>query len=459
MKCSLFTAVFLVACPVGAQDTFAANWESLDKRPTPQWWRDAKFGIMIHWGVYAVPAYAPTDMKSVYAKYSEWYDQRLRKNDVNFTNFHARIYGDRVSYADFAAQFRAEHFDPDQWADLFQKAGARYVVLTSKHHDGFALFPSACSPRWNAQVLGAHRDLAGDLAGAVRKRGLRMGFYYSLLEWNNPLYSKETIGRWAEEMNHPQLKELVARYKPDIVSSDGDWDFSSADFRSVDFLAWLFNESPVRETVAVNDRWGKETRGKHGGFYSIEYGLGHGKQTGDAPEHAWEESRGIGGSFGYNRFEEVRHYLTSAQCVELLVSTVSRGGNLKLNIGPRADGLIPVIMQERLLDMGKWLEVNGEAIYATTAWRHRPANMRENKVYFTKKPDALYAICTRWPQESLVVDHIAKADGVTLLGSSLPVAFSCANGRLTIQPPVVNPDNMPCDHAWVFKVSQPRDHM
>ncbi|OGV69401.1 MAG: alpha-L-fucosidase, partial [Lentisphaerae bacterium RIFOXYA12_FULL_48_11] len=434
------------------------DWESLDARPTPQWWREAKFGIMIHWGVYSVPAYAPTDLENVYAKYSEWYESRLRKNDANFTNFHARTYGGRVSYADFATQFRAEHFDPGQWADLFKKSGARYVVLTSKHHDGFALYPSAYCPRWNAQVLGPHRDLAGDLADAVRKRGLRMGFYYSLLEWGNPLYSKTTIGRWAEEMNHPQMKELVVRYKPDIVSCDGDWDFSSAEFRSADFLAWLFNASPVRDTVAVNDRWGKETRGRHGGFYSIEYGLVHDKNVRDEQiNHPWEESRGLGGSFGYNRFEEVRHYMTSAQCVELLADTASRGGNLKLNVGPTADGLIPVIMQERLLDIGRWLDVNGEAIYATRGWRHRPKDMRTARVYFTEKPDALYVICARWPQVPLVIDNVAGTESVSLLGSALHVKFSCADGRLTIQPPAVNPGNMPCEFAWVFKVANPRE--
>ena len=458
MKRCLTLTLFLIACAVGAQDTYTTDWNSLDKRPTPQWWREAKFGIMIHWGVYSVPAYAPTDLENVYAKYSEWYGNRLSKNNAAFTNFHARTYGGRVSYADLAAQFRAEHFDPRQWADLFQKSGARYVVLTSKHHDGFALYPSGYCPRWNAQVLGPHRDLAGELAEAVRERGLRMGFYYSLLEWDNPLYAKATVGRWAEEVNHPQLKELVCRYKPDILSCDGDWDFTSAEFRSADFLAWLFNASPVKDTVAVNDRWGKETRGRHGGFYSIEYGLVHDKKAGsEAIEHPWEESRGIGGSFGYNRFEEVRHYLTSAQCVELLAETAARGGNLKLNVGPAADGRIPVIMQERLLDMGRWLAVNGEAIYATDAWRRRPKNMREAQVYFTRKPDALYVICARWPQAPLAVEGVAGAAGVTLLGSPLPVAFSCADGRLTIQPPAVNPGNMPCAFAWVFKVSSPLD--
>ncbi len=458
MKHLAVLSLIVCAFALRAQPVYQPAWESLNKRPVPQWWQEAKFGIFIHWGVYSVPAYAPTDEANVYAKYAEHYDNRLRTKNPVFTNHHARTFGDRVTYADLAAQFRAEHFNPEQWAELFKKSGARYIVLTSKHHDGFALYPSAYSPRWNSQVLGAHRDLAGELTEAVRKQGLRMGFYYSLLEWGNPLYARETIGRWVTEMNHPQMKELVSRYQPDVLWTDGEWDYSAEELRSADFLAWLYNASPVKDTVVVNDRWGKNTRGLNGGHYTTEYDLIH---TGSALDtqfvHPWEECRGIGGSFGYNRFETAADYMTSAQCVEMLVEKVSRGGNLLLNIGPQADGLIPVIMQERLLDMGRWLAVNGEAIYGTSAWARRPKNMRETKVYFSSKPGALYAICARWPQAPLVIDGVAQADAVTLLGSTLPVTFACADGRLTLQPPAVNPGNMPCEFAWTFKIARPKE--
>ncbi len=452
MKKKYFAALTLaLALNVSA---FEANWESLDARPIPEWWRNAKFGIFIHWGVYAVPAYAPTEGQHVYAKYAEHYDNRLRTGNEAFKEFHNRIYGGRKSYADFAADFKAEHFDPAQWADLFKRAGARYVVLTSKHHDGFALFPSEYSPRWNSVFLGPRRDLAGDLAKAVKAAGLHMGFYYSLLEWGNPLYSKNTVERWVSEMNFPQMKELITRYEPEILWTDGEWDFTDEELRSVDFLAWLYNDSPVKDTVVVNDRWGKKTRGRHGGHHTTEYDLIHSSDSSDMKfSHPWEECRGIGSSFGYNRFETTDHYMTSAQCIETLVEKVSRGGNLLLNIGPRADGLIPVIMQQRLLDMGKWLAVNGEAIYATTAWEHRPATMRKDKIYYTQKPGALYVICARWPQTPLVVGTAADVKSVTLLGSDVDVPFSREGEKIAISPPAVTPATMPCEHAWTFKLS------
>ncbi|MFO7936096.1 MAG: alpha-L-fucosidase [Kiritimatiellia bacterium] len=433
---------------------YEADWESLDKRPVPEWWQKAKFGIFIHWGLYAVPAYAPTDAGHVYAKYSEHYENRLRTGNKKFVDFHKSTYGDKKQYADFAADFKAEHFNPAEWAELFKRSGARYVVLTSKHHDGYALYPSKYSPRWNSMVTGPHRDLAGDLSKAVKDAGLHMGFYYSLLEWSNPLYTKETIDRYVADVNLPQLKELVTRYRPDVVWTDGEWDYSAETLRSTDFLAWLYNESPVKNTVVVNDRWGKKTRGKHGDHYTTEYDLIHRSNSSDKKfTHPWEECRGIGSSFGFNRFETVKHYMSSAQCIETLIEKVSRGGNLLLNIGPKADGLIPVIMQERLLDMGKWLQVNGEAIYGTVAWEHRPDTMRQDKIYYTKKPDVLYVICTKWPQAPITVKNTAAAKSVSLLGSDSEVDFTADGKTVVISPPALNPGTMPCEHAWTFKVS------
>ena len=281
---------------------------------------------------------------------------------------HKQLYGADYPYADFAPQFHAELFDPAHWADVFQRSGAKYVALTSKHHEGFALWPSAEASKtwgrpWNAVETGPHRDLLGDLSSAVRGKGLKMGIYYSLYEWYNPLYLSDKPRYVAEHMM-PQFKDVVSRYKPSIIFSDGEWEMSSQQWRSPELLAWLYNESPVKDEVAVDDRWGSDTRHKHGGYWTTEYTPGMA-----ATEHPWEESRGMGFSYGYNRAERAEHYHSGRELVLMLVDIVSRGGNLLLDIGPKADGSIPPIMEERLLQIGAWLKVNGDAIYGTKPWK------------------------------------------------------------------------------------------
>ncbi len=351
----------LLSLSAGAQEKFEPTWESLDSRPCPPWFDEAKFGIFIHWGVYAVPAWSPK------GTYSEWYWDAMQNRNGPTWKFHEKTYGAAFKYQDFAPMFKAELYDPAVWADVFARSGAKYVVLTSKHHDGFCLWPSRESWNWNSADVGPHRDLLGDLTNAVRARGMKMGIYYSLYEWFNPVY-RQDVNRYVNEHMLPQIKDVVTRYKPSVIFSDGEWDHPWQTWRSPEFLAWLFNESPCREDVVVNDRWGKECRSRHGGYFTTEYGeVGGGKEL--FAGRKWEENRGIGASFGYNRNEELGEYRTAEELIHLLVSIVSKGGNLLLDVGPTSDGRIPVIMQQRLIEMGEWLNVNGEAIYGTKRWR------------------------------------------------------------------------------------------
>ncbi|MBB5437985.1 alpha-L-fucosidase [Pedobacter sp. AK017] len=452
---TLAVSLFLMTIsPGNFAQTYQPEWQSLDKRQTPSWWTDAKFGIFIHWGLYSVPAYAPVnEVKGVYEKYAEHYENRLIQGNKLFTDHHKQFYGEQFKYSDFAAMFKAEYFKPEEWADLFAKSGAKYVVLTSKHHDGFCLWPSAESNKWNSVDAGPHRDLAGDLTNAVKDKGLKMGFYYSLLEWSNPLYKPQTIDNYVENHMLPQMKDLVTRYKPEVIFADGEWDYPSEKLRSPQFLSWLYNESAVKNTVVVNDRWGKETRSKHGGYYTTEYDLVHdAKGIGEKAAHPWEESRGIGTSYGFNRFETLEHYFTSKQLVDLLIDKVSNGGNLLLNIGPDANGLIPIIMQERLLDIGAWLKVNGEAIYGSSSWIGGAANQKDKGIFYTQKGKDIYIICTKWPQTDMTIGTIKKAGKVSLLGSATPVKSEIKRGELHIIPPILNPATMSCQYAWVFKV-------
>ncbi|GHV49117.1 alpha-L-fucosidase [Bacteroidia bacterium] len=454
-KCVLLLAGWLLPLVLGAQGKYAATWESIDSRPVPEWFTDAKFGIFIHWGLYSVPAWGPlpADGAGVYDCYSEWYWWKLldKENKVHplFADFHRKHYGENFLYQDFASRFTCELFNPAQWATLFRKAGAKYVVLTSKHHEGFTLWPSEQAWNWNAVDVGPHRDLAGDLTTAVRREGLHMGFYYSLYEWFNPLY-KADVDKYVSAHMIPQMKDLVNRYHPELVWTDGEWDYPSERWKSTEFLAWLYNDSPVRETVVVNDRWGKETRSKHGGFYTTEYNLVHDGKMESRITHPWEECRGIGHSFGYNRNEQLADYSSSEELIHLLIEKVAMGGNLLLDIGPTADGRIPVIMQQRLMDIGRWLERNGDAIYGTRVWE--TSTQPGSGVYFTRKGNDLYVICTKYPAKPITVKGVSrKPSRVELLGSKSSIRFSQNGNSLTLTPPQLTPEDG--EYAWVFKVS------
>lgn len=437
-----------------AQKKYTDDWASIDSRPVPQWFTAAKFGIFIHWGVYSVPSWAPVGKEfNVYSKYAEWYWKRLIDDTTNvgdaFRKHHLALYGPNLKYPEFAQQFKAELFNPNQWADLFAASGARYVVLTSKHHEGFTLWPSAQSWLWNSVDIGPHRDLAGDLMKAVRSHGLKMGYYYSLYEWFNPLYHAD-VNKYVDEHMLPQMKDLVTRYKPDILWTDGEWEQPSSTWKSTQFLAWLYNDSPVKDVIAVNDRWGKETRGHHGGYYTTEYDLVDNDNAKNKKiSHPWEECRGIGGSFGLNRNENLSEYSTSGELIKLLIEKVARGGNLLLDIGPAADGTIPVVMQQRLTEIGKWLKVNGDAIFDTEVWEQAP-DMHKDGIFFTRKGNDVYMLCTGSHGKNISIAGIRRAGEVTLLGNNDPVRKTYKNGMLTIAgSSIVPPEG---ENAYVFKL-------
>lgn len=436
--------LLLVSClSLMPNATYEATWESIDHRPNPEWFTDAKFGIFVHWGIYAVPAWGPK------GRYAEWYWNDMQKKESPTWKFHVETYGEKFFYQDFAPLFKAELYDPEFWVKLFERAGARYVVLTSKHHDGFSMWPDPHNWNWNCMDIGPHRDLAGELIEAGRKRGLKMGLYYSLYEWFNPVYLSN-VRAYVDTYMLPQLKDLVERYRPDIIWPDGEWEHPSDTWRSTEFLAWLFNESSAPKDIVINDRWGKECRSRHGGFATPEY-----QHRADGPlmdAGRFEECQGMGQSFGYNRNEDAESYRSATQLLHVLIDIVSRGGNLLLNVGPSADGRIPIIMQQRLLDMGAWLEVNGEAIYGTRPLADAP--QLEN-VRFTTKPEALYAICLTWPGESIVLPKVAAgASKVTasLLGYEPSLKARIEGDAVHVDIPCIPIDKMPCQHAYVLKI-------
>jgi alpha-L-fucosidase len=457
MRNLLAIPLIIISMSTFAQ-TYQPTWESIDSRPTPQWFTDAKFGIFIHWGVFSVPSWGPLprDGASIYECYAEWYWSRLMNTKDKahhfFKEHHDKTYGADFKYQDFVNDFTCEMFDPDQWAKVFKTSGAKYVVLTSKHHEGFTLWPSAQSWNWNAVDAGPHRDLAGDLINAVRKEGLRMGYYYSLYEWFNPLYHSD-VNAYVDQHMIPQMKDLVTRYKPDVLWTDGEWDHPSETWKSTQFLSWLYNESPVKNDVVINDRWGKETRSVHGGIYTTEYDLIHDASSSTKKiDHPWEECRGIGSSFGYNRNENLADYNSSFELIRILIDKVARGGNLLLNIGPTADGRIPVIMQQRLSDMGGWLSVNGEAIYGTSAWE-KSTITKDQKVFYTRKGKDLYVLCTEFPEKGIEVPFVQSAQSVTMLGIPGNLKFSKSNSGIKVSLPENTSSFNKLNYAWVFKLA------
>ncbi len=431
-------------------------WEEIDKRPVADWFGEAKFGIFIHWGPYSVPAWSPA------GTYTEWYQFWLQSESIfgnnnpdkmAIPNLQKNLYGEESNYYDFATQWKAELYNPTEWADLFKKSGAKYVILTSKHHDGFTLWPNEHAQNgrgfaWNAMEVGPKRDLIGPYMEAMQDAGLKAGLYYSLFEWFHPWYYPLGMDnqKFVDEHYHPQFKDLINKYAPDIIYADGEWEKEDNYWKSGELLKWVFEESPCKKDVVVNDRWFKGCRHKHGGYFTTEYM----RENLDLPK-VWEEIRGIGTSFGYNRDEDLADYATSKQLILMLCDIVSMGGNLCLNVGPRADGKIPVIQQQRLLEIGNWLNINGEAIYGTTAYKkscqwsegnrdikyklpsqsYTTADYIERQtlypkngdavkeLFFTQKGDVIYAILPQWKEQVIIKDFkIKNGTKITLLGAN-----------------------------------------
>jgi alpha-L-fucosidase len=468
LRITILLALFFMRTPDAHSQSFKPDWSSLDSRRIPAWFQDSKFGIFIHWGVYSVPAFRPLE-KGLYASYAEWYYAKVYANEANGgKDFHEKNYGKDFEYRDFGPLFKAELWEPQRWAKLFKQSGARYVVLTSKHHDGYCLWPtkSPYKKNWNSMDVGPKRDLVGELATAVRSEGMKMGLYYSIIEWESSKTHRTPSGyyvplemvakykipenEYADKHVIPQLKELVNNYKPSLLFFDGgEWDTDEKYLKAPDFLAWLYNQSPVKDEVVVNDRLVKDMPGNHGDYYSSEY-----NDAKFSKFHPWEESRGIGGSYGYNRAENLEDYSTSKQLVLELADIVSRGGNLLLNVGPTADGRIPVIAQQRLTDIGEWLKINGEAIYGTTKFEKSSDTINGHKVYFTAKPDATYIIFSHWPENSFNVNFNSarKIKDITLLNGNKKVSWSRKGNQVAMKLPFVNYNDLPAVDAWVLKI-------
>lgn len=360
-KTIIITCLIQIASFIGLQNIKAQEieptWESINQRGYPEWFKDAKLGIFIHWGLYSVPAWAGPE------GYGEWYYKGLMSGDSGRIAVMQNYGGD---YASLRNYWHATNWNPNDWAKLFKQSGAKYVLLVTKHHDGYCLwdYENTALKDWNSVISGPRRNIVSELTEAVRNVGLQMGFYYSLTEWSNPIHTwtvhpNDSIGKYVDQYMIPQFKDLITKYRPTVLFTDGEWDNTAEQFKARELISWYYNT--VGPEAIVNNRWGA---GHQHGYKTPEYSGGI-----IDTNTPWAECRGIGRSFGVNHNERLENFLSSKELISHFVQLVAAGGGLTLNVGPEADGTIPFIQQERLVDLGKWLEINGEAIYGSRSWK------------------------------------------------------------------------------------------
>jgi alpha-L-fucosidase len=450
------------ACTAQEHRTYEPTLASLDSHPLPQWYAGAKLGIFIHWGLYSVPGWAPLshpehDFRNVdYIKnnpYAEWYLNVMRIPGSPTQAYHREHYGANFSYYDFAPIFNraTKKWDPDGWAKIFRDAGARYVVLTTKHHDGFTLWPSTTenpNPSIPQNERHAERDIVGELTASVRKQGMKMGLYYSGgYDWtfsSGPIETPQDYERVKPQTQaygdyaFAQIHELINRYHPTVLWNDIDWPKTG---RPMQVEADYYNAVP---DGVVDDRLGI----KHADFTSPEY-----QKLETISTKKWEECRGLGRSFGYNRAEGEAETIAPADLVVLLVDIVSKNGNLLLDVGPEDDGTIPPVQMERLKALGAWLKQNGEAIYDTVPWERAAGKTAEgDDLRFTRKGSDLYVTILGTPKaRTATIEGVTARPGmqVTILGNADALDTRATDGKLQVRLPKPLPGN----YAYVLKLA------
>ena len=445
----------LTVTNLSAQGPYKATWESLASHKMPAWYDDAKIGLSMHWGVYSVPAWAPREKGLSYA---EWYGNRMHEKGSPAIDYHRDNYGPNFTYDDFIPKWKAENYNPTEWAKFAKNMGANYMFITSKHHDGFCLWPSKYTDR-NSMKMGPHKDLLGQFVEAGRKENLKVGFYYSLYEWYNPLYTGKDIpyaglkkvNNYVDDFMVQQIKELIDLYHPDFMYFDGEWDHPESFWKMKEVVAWYYNEASKRnQEVFVNDRFGKDERGKRGDLYNVEYDGEKGSEG--LLSHKWSYWQGIAKTFGYNQDTDPQDCLSPKQFIDKVIKGVSHNGNFDINVGPTAAGVIPEYEQYPLLKLGEWLKTNGEAIYGSRYWK---VKQEEGDACFTSKGDNVYAIFLKWQGEDFTLKSVKPVEGskISMLGvpGDLKWKWDATNG-LTITYPRQKARPTSCSYAWAFKI-------
>jgi len=427
---------------------FEPTWESLDTHVAPAWYDEGKLGVFMHWGLYSVPSFGMASAGS------EWLWQRWMGNhEPDVSQYMKSNYAPNFKYQDFAPMWKGEFFDANAWADLIEQSGAKYYIITSKHHEGFTLWQSNVSWNWNAVDAGPHRDIIQELADAFRSRtNVHFGMYFSLFEWFHPLYLYDqqnnfTTREYPKQIAIPQMYDYVTKYRPEYIWSDGD--VSTPEYwQSQEFLAWLYNDSPVRDNILVNDRWGAGTSCKHGDVKACADRF----EPHSKVKFKWEDAMTMDKrSWGFRRNANIEDFYHIKDLIKLLIKTVSLGGNLLVNVGPTSDGRIIPIFQERLLQLGSWMKVNGDSIYKTKQWRVSN-DTAQQLTWYTSTDEVVSAFISEWPLDNVVLLHQpvpTLMTFVTMRGTDVKLSWKGVVGKPGLAIDLSNVHaNRPGDWAW-----------
>ncbi|KAF2193322.1 glycoside hydrolase family 29 protein [Zopfia rhizophila CBS 207.26] len=453
---------------------YNASKASIDKHESPNWWRNAKYGIFIHWGLYSVPAWGNTGPNESYAEWY-WFRQINQTDKTQTYQYHLEHYGPNVVYDDFMANFTADKFNPKDWVDLFADAGARYFVQVTKHHDGYAIFdmPGNVSER-NSVKQNPHRDFLKEIFEAARtyQPQLRRGTYFSMPEWFNPAYTEYTrdnkwgigseakgppinpytnktvpytgfveVGNFLQDIQLPQMNILAYDYDTEIMWCDIGGPSLSSEFAS----QWLNSAYAKNKQVTLNSRCGGIT----GDFTTPEY-----KPITNLSARHWEATRGLDPySFGYNAATPDNQYMNASTVVRMLVDIVAKNGNFLLDVGPKSDGTIPDIMMANLRDAGKWINAHAESIFDTEYWPNGPG---DGDFRYTTTGDAFYIHILRAPTGPILIPDpvpYLETDNVTVVGGlkhgTTVQAGLNSDGRMVLNLP--NDFAEADDYVWTFK--------
>lgn len=464
-------------------------WNSLKDHVTPKWLKEAKFGIYTHWGIYSVPARGPN---------GTWYPYNMYREGTEQYNYHVKTYGhpSKFGYKDFIPMFKGEKFDPDEWAELFKRAGAKFAGPVAEHHDGFTMWDSRLT-EWNAVRMGPKRDVVGELEQSIRKQGLKFmialhhaenWFYFPHWEkeydTSDPRYaalygpphggsrpedndwnfqekpSKEFLDMWLGKG-----KEVLDKCRPDMVWFDFGLKYIQDRYKR-EFLAYYYNKA---------QDWGRDVVVTYKyfdippctGVVDIELG-----RFNELTYHDWITDTTVDDGEGWCYLHNAR-YKPASSLIHYLAENVSKNGYMLLNVGPKPDGEIPEEAKALLLEIGKWLAVNGEAIYGTTPWtvygegptkmvkagafsEQKEVKYTAKDIRYTVKNDSLYAICLGWPEEEVIITKAAKQvyeseiGSVKMLGAEDELQWAITEKGLEIKPPATRP----CEHAYVFKIER-----